>query len=145
MLGWLRQFFGGSPRGAGASAGVGRRGEREAANYLRKKGLRILARNVREGHGEIDLVAEEGSTLVFVEVKSRTVGSREEMTGLEKLDRRKLEALRRACGLYRKRARHTIESYRLDAVTVELDASGRRPKVREVRWHVGVADLDNLG
>jgi putative endonuclease len=50
---------------------LGRWGEEEAARYLHRKGLKILERNVRTPVGEIDLVARQGKTLVFVEVKTR--------------------------------------------------------------------------
>ncbi len=50
-------------------------GEDLAAGFLRAQGLRILDRNVRCAMGEIDLVARDGRTLVFVEVRSRS-GSR---------------------------------------------------------------------
>lgn len=49
----------------------GHRGERLAANFLKRKGYRILARNCRSRWGEIDLVALDGDCLVFVEVKTR--------------------------------------------------------------------------
>ena len=52
-------------------AGLGVRAEELCAELLRKAGLRVLARNWRCRHGEIDLVAEEGSTLVFAEVRLR--------------------------------------------------------------------------
>ena len=52
-------------------ADVGRQGEEEAAKLLRRKGYRILARNYRCRHGEIDIVAFESGEIVFVEVKSR--------------------------------------------------------------------------
>jgi putative endonuclease len=45
------------------------------AELMRSAGLRVLARNWRCRHGEIDLVAEEGSTLVFAEVRYRRPGS----------------------------------------------------------------------
>lgn len=45
-------------------------GEAEAARHLEGKGLRIVGRQVRTGLGEIDLVALDGETLVFVEVKA---------------------------------------------------------------------------
>ena len=50
---------------------VGDRGEEMAADFLERKGLRILARKYRTPIGEIDLIAQEGKTLVFVEVKTR--------------------------------------------------------------------------
>ncbi len=49
----------------------GARAESEAAAWLKKKGLKLLERNVRSRFGEIDLVMEDGSTLVFVEVRYR--------------------------------------------------------------------------
>jgi putative endonuclease len=49
----------------------GKTGEDLAAQYLEKCGLKIIKRNYRFEHGEIDLIAEEGEELVFVEVKAR--------------------------------------------------------------------------
>lgn len=50
---------------------TGVRGEEEAARFLSRCGYAILDKNVRTRAGEIDLVAKEGKTLVFVEVKTR--------------------------------------------------------------------------
>jgi putative endonuclease len=52
---------------------LGARGEQLAAEHLCRLGFRLLARNVRTRHGEIDLVAFDGHTLVFAEVKTRRV------------------------------------------------------------------------
>lgn len=49
----------------------GKDGEEIAAKYLLKKGFEILKRNYRFSHGEIDIIAKDGDTLVFVEVKTR--------------------------------------------------------------------------
>jgi putative endonuclease len=49
----------------------GQAGESAAEQYLRRKGYRIVARNLRSPVGELDLVAEDGQVLVFVEVKAR--------------------------------------------------------------------------
>ena len=46
--------------------------EEAAANFLSRKGLEIVARNYRTRMGEIDLVARDGTTLVFVEVRMRS-------------------------------------------------------------------------
>lgn len=55
---------------------LGERGERHAAGHLRRAGYRILARNLRIGSGEADLVAlaPDRRTIVVVEVKTRVVG-----------------------------------------------------------------------
>ena len=49
---------------------VGALGEKVAGEYLRRQGMKIVARNVTRKTGEIDVVAREGKTLHFVEVKS---------------------------------------------------------------------------
>ena len=51
---------------------AGRRGERLALRYLRRRGYRLLQRNYRHGRHEIDLVMQDGDCLVFVEVKARS-------------------------------------------------------------------------
>ena len=51
---------------------AGARAEELCADMLRKAGLRVLARNWRCRHGQIDLVAEEDGTLVFAEVRYRS-------------------------------------------------------------------------
>lgn len=50
---------------------IGQRGETLAAGFLQKQGYRILERNFRVKGGEIDIIAQEKNTLVFVEVKAR--------------------------------------------------------------------------
>lgn len=51
---------------------MGQRGEAVAAAYLRRSGMRVVARNWRCRHGELDLVALDADELVAVEVKTRT-------------------------------------------------------------------------
>ncbi len=56
-------------------ARFGQSGEERAAAYLRALGFRLERRNLRTPDGEIDIVAREGDTLVFVEVKARATRS----------------------------------------------------------------------
>ena len=70
---------------------LGRKGEEVAAAYLEGRGLKIRQRNFRTRDGEIDLIADDGGTLVFLEVKTRTgdtCGS-----GLESIDQAKQDQL----------------------------------------------------
>ena len=72
----------------------GRRAETIAAWYLRAKGYRILAQRVRTRVGEIDIIARQGDTLVFVEVKARaTLDSA--IFALHPAARRRIEAASR--------------------------------------------------
>lgn len=50
---------------------LGKGAESRAAQYLESEGLKIVERNFRTRYGEIDLIAREGDTLVFVEVRAR--------------------------------------------------------------------------
>jgi len=70
-----------------ARLSLGTWGENFAASYLRKQGLKILQRNLRTPVGEIDIVARDRKTLVFVEVKtrqSRQYGTPQEAVGAHK-------------------------------------------------------------
>jgi TIGR00252 family protein len=74
---------------------TGRRGEDAAARYLAAKGWRILHRNWRCRLGELDIVAEDGGAIIFVEVRTRAAHGRFG-TAAESVDfrkRRKLAAL----------------------------------------------------
>ncbi len=89
---------------------LGDRGERAAARFLRRRGLRVLARGYRTRHGEIDLIAHDGDVLVFVEVKSRRRGVPAEAVTAEKQRRITLAALHflRKHGLLEVRCRFDI-------------------------------------
>ena len=50
---------------------IGSYGEKIAAKFLKKQGYKIVAKNFLSAHGEIDLIAKNNDTLVFVEVKAR--------------------------------------------------------------------------
>ena len=101
---------------------LGAEGEARAARFLARRGYRILARNVRAGGVEIDLVAARGALLAFVEVKTRRTsdfGAPEEA-----VDARKQARLVRgaAAWLHGRRARN--HHVRFDVIVCEFDASG---------------------
>jgi putative endonuclease len=78
---------------------TGRRGEEAAAHYLAARGCRILHRNWRCRMGELDIVAEDGETIVFVEVRTRAPRSRFG-TAAESVDARKRRKLTSLAQLY---------------------------------------------
>ena len=92
----------------------GRYGEDAAAEFLRRRGFEILARNVRTALGEIDLVALDGEVVVFVEVKARRGPG-----GLEAVDARKQRRLSRLALAFLARAGWLGRSARFDVIAVE--------------------------
>ena len=96
----------------------GRGGEDAAADYLRRRGFEILGRNVRFGHGELDIVALDGEVVVFVEVKSRRSRG-----GLEAVDARKQRQLSRLATLFLVRAGWLARAARFDVVAVDNDGA----------------------
>lgn len=66
-------------------------GEAAAARELERRGVHIIARNVRTRYGELDLIGRDGGGYVFVEVKTRRRGSF--VTAIEAVDARKLARL----------------------------------------------------
>lgn len=66
---------------------LGKAGEDAVCRHILQNGMRVRARNYRAGKGEIDLVAQDGDTLVFIEVKTRTstvYGTAAEAVGYKK-------------------------------------------------------------
>jgi putative endonuclease len=120
MMGLLYRAAGVLRRRAMA-ADHGRVGEDLAHRFLRRRGCTIVARNyhTRSGSGEIDLVAWQGPTLVFVEVKTR----RSEEFGAPELavDAEKRFHLRTAARDYARRAGVPWEQTRFDIVSVLLE------------------------
>jgi putative endonuclease len=127
-------------RPAAAHLALGRRGEELAAEYLEGSGYRLVVANFKIGIGrgrrgarveaEIDLVAYEGRTLCFVEVKTRA--SDWFAAPEANVDRRKQRQLTRAARAYRRLYGLTSEPYRFDVVTVILPPESR-PRIQLLR------------
>jgi putative endonuclease len=110
---------------------LGRDAEDLAHRHLQRQGLVVVARNWRtpSGSGEIDLVAREGDTLVFVEVKAR---SSDEIAAPDRaMDVEKLRRLRRAAEHYLAHAKHDRKLVRLDLVSVVFGASEPLTHIRD--------------
>jgi putative endonuclease len=124
-----------------AHLALGRRGEELAAAYLQQRGFSIVATNFsvpvgrnRNGvliNSEIDLVAYEGETLCFVEVKSRA--SDWFASPEANVDRRKQRQIARAARVYRRMFDLAAEPYRYDVVTVVLPVAENGPNGFEIQ------------
>lgn len=109
---------------------LGKTGEDAAAQYLTKKGYRILHRNYRTRLGEIDIIAQDGETVVFVEVKSRRgnqFGSPEEAVGEKKIQR-----LQRCGELFLSGKEFDHLPARIDVISVLVSESGEPAHVDQI-------------
>ncbi|WP_124727613.1 YraN family protein [Staphylospora marina] len=98
---------------------TGRAGEEAAARFLSRKGLNILDRNWSSRLGELDLVAVDGDTLVFVEV--RTTGGDRFGHGFQSVDLNKQRKVRRLAAQYLQMHRLHDRPVRFDVVSVRVD------------------------
>ena len=101
---------------------LGARGEDAAVEYLRAKGYAVLDRNWRAGRLEIDAVAEQDGTLVFVEVKTRGTGSLG--TPADGLSKAKCAKLAKAAALYLTERDWWSRPCRFDLLTVAWGEGG---------------------
>ncbi len=110
---------------------AGKWGEGVAARYLKKQGMKIVDTRVRVGRrDELDIVAREGETLVFVEVKTRA--SERMGRPIESVKKNKRHVLGRAAWGYMKRLKQKPPYFRFDVVeVVGLEGEGD-PVVRHI-------------
>lgn len=107
-------------------------GENLAARFLERAGLKILGRRVRVGtRDELDLVARDGESLVFVEVKTR----RSEDFGrpVSAVDRKKRHAMSRAAVRYLAKLKYPRVFFRFDVVEVVGCPEDDEPELRHIR------------
>ena len=105
----------------------GQRGERAAERFLKRKGYKIVGRRVRSMHGEIDLIAVDRRTVVFVEVKAlRTL---RDGHPAEAVTEDKQEKLTRAALVYLKRNHLLENAARFDVVAVIWPTDRRKPQI----------------
>ncbi len=111
-----------------ARQGLGRTGERLASEALVQRGYRILEQNFFCRYGEIDLVAEHGHDLVFVEVKTR----RGVAYGLpeEAVTWRKQQKIIRTASCYLDLHSCADRSWRIDVVAVQMSPTGKLEEIR---------------
>ena len=112
----------------------GAQGESLAAQFLKKHKLTVLDRNFRTLWGELDLIAKEKDTLVFVEVKTRQT----DKAGYpeEAIKKWKVRHLIRAAWLYTQKHPDLPSRWRLDVIAIRY--SGGQP---EICWYQNISPL----
>ena len=102
---------------------LGELGERLAAEHLSAKGYRIRERNFRTAAGEIDIVAEGGGVLAFVEVRCRRGSSMG--TAAESLSPAKQRRMVEMAGAYGQARDDLPEQWRIDLIAIDFESDGR--------------------
>jgi len=121
----------------GGSADLGRQGEQLASGFLRKQGLKVLARNYRCPAGEADLIALDSSTrkeagaetIVFVEVKTRTSDRYAPPESAVNADKRR--RMKRVAHYYLASRKTGDFAVRFDIVSIVIRA-GQEPEIRHI-------------
>jgi putative endonuclease len=115
---WWRRWF-------------GTRSERAAARFLRRLGYRILARNYTCAHGELDLIALDGPTIVFVEVRS--TGRDDTERPAASVDDAKQRRLTQVALDYLSRHRLLDRFARFDVLAMSWPPDQREPRIDHFR------------
>ena len=110
---------------------IGDIGEKLAQEYLRKAGYKILETHFRRREGEIDIIAQQGEELVFVEVRSKT--SHDFGTPEESVTTAKKEKLISLALAYLQTHPHTPPLWRIDVVAVELSKEGKLSQIQLIQ------------
>ena len=96
---------------------LGRAGEKLAVDFLRKKGFKILKTNYKSPVGEIDIIAEDKSAIVFIEVKTRS--SDNYGSPCESVDSKKQEKYYKIATYYLQKEKKIDSECRFDVVEIE--------------------------
>ena len=110
---------------------IGNKGEDLACKFLKKNGYKILERNYRIRGGEIDIVAKDRDTLVFIEVKTRY--SHEYGPPVESMTPWKIKALLKTARFYVQKIGGGNREYRLDFVGVDFADNPENPKIQMIK------------
>ena len=110
---------------------MGDYGEKAAADFLRTRRCRILARNFKGRRGgEVDIIARDGKLLLFVEVKTRRKGTK--IRPLDAVDKAKQALIERGANAWLKRLGTRELPWRFDVIEVWLE-EGETPRINHVR------------
>lgn len=103
---------------------TGKQGEDLAAEFLKKKGYRILERNYKKPWGELDIIAEYGKTTIFIEVKTQNKGNKFFIRPEENITPFKQKQLIKSARAYLAFKKWLDKNWCIDVVAVELYGDG---------------------
>ena len=114
---------------------TGLMGEKLACDFLAKNGYNIIERNYRCPEGEIDIIARQQDTLVFIEVRTKT--SRKFGGPEESITPVKAARLRTLAARYGQNHDGLPEAWRIDVVAIQMNKDGRASRIEIIENAVG--------
>ncbi len=109
---------------------VGAKGEKLAAKFLKRKGYKIIQRNYKCKLGEIDIIAEQDRTIVFVEVKTRR--TQEFGPPQYAITAAKRGQISRVALLYIREKKMVEQSCRFDVIAITFPPESRKPRIEHI-------------
>lgn len=109
---------------------IGKKGENLVAEYLKSKGFTVIKKNYKDRYGEVDIIAEDGDNLVFVEVKTRSENAI--VSGLDAIDEKKKRLVKNEAVMFTKRLKTDLEP-RVDVAEVTLSVVDGK-EVRKLKY-----------
>jgi putative endonuclease len=110
---------------------LGQQGERAAVKFLRRQGYIIIAQSHRRRFSEIDIIAVDGRTVVFVEVKTRS--NQDAGHPADAVDADKQRRLTRAAQVFRKQHSLLEHSARFDVIAITWPAGKGKPLIEHFK------------
>lgn len=102
---------------------IGTKGEAIATNWLKSKGFEILEQNYHGPYGEIDIVAQKGGILHFVEVKTRL--STQFGTPIESITKKKYVRIQKTVYRYLDEKKPTIQDFQIDFIGIQKGSDNK--------------------
>jgi putative endonuclease len=109
---------------------IGNFGEQLARDFLIRRGYKIIDCNKKVGRREIDIIAANNGTLVFVEVKTLVSIT---AAAEEALSRRQIEIIKKAISLFCRDKRIDLGKTRLDFICIKIDRFSRKANLKHYR------------
>lgn len=113
---------------------IGKYGEKLAVKHLKKKGFHVKTKNYSRPYGEIDIVAQKGKKIFFIEVKTTKIDyqvSRENFSVLNKINVKKLSNIEKTINSYLREYNLLDNDWRFGIITVFLTPDNKLSKIED--------------
>jgi putative endonuclease len=107
---------------------LGKYGEHKTSIFLKKRGYKLLQKNWRNKHGEIDLIAKDRNCLVFIEVRTRN--EKALVTGVHTISQHKKQVLKKTAYAYMNLLKQKPDHWRFDVSEVTYHQTSKKIEIQ---------------